>query len=144
MPTNLKFGAVRELRIVPRNRCFYVEFVYEAKEYSPTVDSSRVLGIDPGLNNWITCVSNVGTSFIIDGRHVKSMNRWYNKQISTHKEGKSQGFWSRRLANITEKRNRQMRDAINKAARLVIDHCVNMVLVELFLAGTKATNRRLT
>ena len=124
MPTNLKFGAVRELRILPRNRCFYVEFVYEAKEYSPTVDSSRVLGIDPGLNNWITCVSNVGTSFIIDGRHVKSMNRWYNKQISTHKEGKSQGFWSRRLAHITEKRNRQMRDAINKAARLVIDHCV--------------------
>jgi len=28
------------------------------------------------------------------------------------------------LASITEKRNRQMRDAVNKAARLVINHCL--------------------
>jgi putative transposase len=40
------------------------------------------------------------------------------------KEGKSQGFWSRILSYITEKRNRQMRDAVNKAARIVIDHCL--------------------
>jgi lycopene cyclase CruP len=37
---------------------------------------------------------------------------------------KPNGFWSNRLASLTEKRNRQMRDAINKAARLVINHCI--------------------
>jgi IS605 OrfB family transposase len=36
-----------------------------------------------------------------------------------------QGFWSKKLANITEKRNRLMRDAVNKAARLVISHCLD-------------------
>lgn len=76
------------------------------------------------LNNWLTCVSSVGTSFIIDGKHVKSLNRWYNKQISVLKENKTQGFWSKKLATITEKPNRQMRDAVNKAARLVINHCI--------------------
>ena len=39
-------------------------------------------------------------------------------------EGKANGFWSRHLAQITEKRNRQIRDAVNKAARLVINHCI--------------------
>ncbi len=66
----------------------------------------------------------MGTSLIVDGKHLKSMNRWYNKQISTIKENKPTGFWSNKLAAITEKRNRQIRDGINKAARIVINHCL--------------------
>jgi len=77
-----------------------------------------------GVDNWLSCVSNVGTSFIIDGKHLKSKNQWYNKQVATIKEGKPQGFWSKKLASIAEKRNRQMRDAVNKTARLVINHCL--------------------
>ena len=46
------------------------------------------------------------------------MNRLYNKQVANIKENKPQGFWNNRLAAITEKRNRQMRDGINKAARI--------------------------
>jgi IS605 OrfB family transposase len=51
------------------------------------------------------------------------MNQWYNKQISVLKENQPQGFWSKQLAGITEKRNRQIRDAVNKAARIVVNHC---------------------
>ncbi len=39
-------------------------------------------------------------------------------------EGQPNGFWSKQLARITERRNRQMRDAVNKAARLVVNHCL--------------------
>lgn len=39
-------------------------------------------------------------------------------------EGKPKGFWSNQLASITERRNRQMRDAVNKAARIVVNHCL--------------------
>ncbi len=124
LPTNLDFSDIKELRILPRNRCFYFEFVYKKEIQTIKLNQSNVLGIDPGLNNWLTCVSNVETSFIIDGKHIKSMNRWYNKQVSTIKENKPQGFWNNKLAAITEKRNRQMRDAINKAARIVINHCL--------------------
>jgi len=125
MPTNLDHKNIKEYRILPRNRQFYVEFVYQASIVNVDVDKSKVLGIDHGINNWLTCVSNVGTSFIIDGLHLKSLNQWYNKSIAKIKEGKPQGFWSNRLAAITEKRNRQMRDAVNKAARLVVNHCLN-------------------
>ena len=76
MPSNLRFEDIKELRILPRNRCFYAEFIYKTNTVKSDVDKSRVLGIDHGLNNWLTCVSNVGTSFIIDGRHLKSLNRW--------------------------------------------------------------------
>ncbi len=125
IPSNLAFSAIKELRILPRNRCFYWEFVYKKEVViKPRLNQENVLGIDHGVNNWLTCVSNVNTSLIVDGKQIKSMNRWYNKQISTIKENQPLGFWSNRLAAITEKRNRQIRDGINKAARIVINHCL--------------------
>lgn len=123
MPRNLDFKDIRELRILPRNRCFYAEFVYKLDTVKTSLNPDKALGIDPGMDNWLTCVSTAGNSFIIDGKHVKSLNRWYNKKVSTIKEGKPQGFWSKKLAHLTERRNRQIRDAVNKAARLVINHC---------------------
>jgi len=140
MPSNLDYKSIREFKTLPRNNCFYVEFVYKLETNKAELDSNLVLGIDPGLNNWLTCINNAGTSFIVDGKHLKSLNQWYNKQVSTIKEKKTQNFWhspphapgfqkpgerrSNKLAAVTEKRNRQMRDAVNKAARKVINHCL--------------------
>ncbi|MGB3509461.1 MAG: transposase [Microcoleaceae cyanobacterium] len=120
-PANLDFKDIKELRILPRNKCFYFEFVYKKEIEKVRLNQNNVLGIDPGLNNWLTCVSNVEISFIVDGKHIKSMNRWYNKQVANIKENKPQWFWNNRLAALSEKRNRQMRDGINKAARIVIN-----------------------
>ncbi|MDX2255463.1 MAG: transposase [Pseudanabaenaceae cyanobacterium bins.39] len=125
MPSNLDFADIKEIRILPRNQCFYAEFIYKVEVEKPVLDPSKALGIDHGIDNWLTCVSNIGTSFIVDGKWLKSANQWYNKSVATIKDGKPQGFWSHRLARITEKRNRQMRDAVNKAARIVINHCLN-------------------
>lgn len=124
MASNLDWDAIKEIRILPRHSCFYTEFVYEMKIHSVKLDQDKAISIDHGLNNWLTCVDTQGNSFIIDGKHLKSKNQWYNKEIATIKENKPQGFWSKRLAGITEKRNRQMRDAVNKAARLIINHCL--------------------
>ena len=124
MPSNLDFKAIREIRILPRNHQFYAEFVYKTESTVVEIDKSKVLGIDHGIDNWLTCVSNVGTSFIVDGLRLKSLNQWYNKSVAKIKEGKVQGFWSNRLAAITSKRNRQMGDAVNKAARIVINYCI--------------------
>jgi putative transposase len=125
MPSNLEFKEIREVIILPRNGCFYAEYVYKLNNVDTTLDPLKALGIDSGVNNWLTCISNIGTGFIVDGLHLKSLNRWFNKQFSTLKEGKPQGFWSKQLARITEKRNRQMRDAVNKAARIVVNHCLD-------------------
>ncbi|WP_237397278.1 IS200/IS605 family accessory protein TnpB-related protein [Okeania sp. KiyG1] len=65
------------------------------------------------------------------------MNRWYNKQVSTIKENQPTGFWSNRLASITEKRNRQIRDGINKAARIVINHCLKNTIGTIVFGWNK-------
>ena len=143
MPSNLEFDKIREVRILPRNGCFYAEFVYQLDKVEVALDPLKALGIDPGLNNWLTCVSNVGTSFMVDGLNLKSLNRWYNKQISTLKDGKPQRFWSKRLADITEKRNRQVRDAVNKAARLVLNHCLENSIGTVVFGWNKGQRQQL-
>jgi putative transposase len=55
---------------------------------------------------------------------VKSINQWYNKRVATLKKGKPQGYWDEQLAHITEKRNLQMRDGVNKVAKLVVYHFI--------------------
>ncbi|MBD2690267.1 RNA-guided endonuclease InsQ/TnpB family protein [Anabaena catenula] len=124
MPSNLEHKNIQEYRILPRNNQFYLELVYKISPIKADLNIDNVLSIDHGLNNWLTCISNVGTSFLIDGRKLKSMNQWYNKRVSVLKENQPPGFWSKQLASITEKRNRQIRDAINKSARIVINHCL--------------------
>lgn len=86
MPSNLEYSTIKEYRILPRNGCFYLELIYKIEVIQAEVDPSKVLGIDHGINNWLTCVSNVGTSFIVDGKHLKSLNHWYNKRTSILKE----------------------------------------------------------
>ncbi|MGB3513162.1 MAG: IS200/IS605 family accessory protein TnpB-related protein, partial [Microcoleaceae cyanobacterium] len=83
------------------------------------------------------------------------MNRWYNKQISTIKENQPQGFWSNKLAAITEKRDcfpaecganvprNQMRDGINKAARIVINHCLAWQLGTIVFGWNKGQKNQI-
>ncbi|MDJ0519603.1 MAG: transposase [Trichodesmium sp. MO_231.B1] len=58
------------------------------------------------------------------GKRSNLVWQWYNKQVAKIKTEKPQGYWDEELAKITEKRNRQMRDNINKATRFIINWCL--------------------
>ena len=118
------------IRILPRNRVLYAEYVYNDNESIVGgtcllgLDPTAALGIDPGTVNWITGVSTLNKSFIIDGRQLKSINQRYNRAVAKMKKGKPQAYWDDELAELAEKRNRVMRDAINKTARFVVNYCL--------------------
>lgn len=119
-PTNIHPDRIREVRIFPRNRCFYVEWIYQREVEQHNLNPANALGIDPGVKNWLTCVSTQGESFIIDGRQPNFWNHTLNREVAKHNEG----YWSKKLALMTEKRNRRMRDYINKAARKIANYCI--------------------
>jgi len=70
---------------------------------------------------------------LIDARTMKAMNQLWNRKVSTYKEGKTQDYWDGWLDRITRKRNHQMRDGINKTAKLIIDHCLKYGIGTLVL-----------
>ncbi len=143
-PSNLEWSAIQELQIVPRANYFDAVWITKAEQKtSYPLDIERVLSIDHGLDNWLTCTTNIGTSFIVDGKHLKAMNQWYNKRVAVIKKGKTQDFWCGLLDRITTKRNRVMRDAVNKAARLVINHCLENNIGTIVFGWNKGQKQEL-
>ena len=125
MPSNIEFSMVKEFTILPKNGAFYLELSYEIKKEKHDLDMNRALSIDLGTaDNLAACVDNLGNSFLIDARAMKAMNQLWNKKVATRKEGKKEGDWDTWLDRVTRKRNHQMRDGINKAAKLIVDHCL--------------------
>jgi IS605 OrfB family transposase len=123
-PSNLDWGKIKELQIVPRAMGFDAVWIHQSDAVQQVqAIPGKFLSIDHGVNNWLTCVTP-DASFIVDGYHLKSLNQGYNRQVSIIKTGKPQAFWCNLLDRLTAKRNRQMRDAVNKAARVVINHCL--------------------
>jgi len=125
LPKNLDFKKVKEFTILPKNGEFYLESSYEIPKVAIELDINQALSIDLGTSsNLMACVDTLGNSFLVDSRQAKSMNQYYNKRVANYKEGKSQGFWDGFLDRITRKRNHQMRDMVNKAVRVAVDHCL--------------------
>lgn len=126
MPSNINYSRVKEFTILPKNGAFYLEMSYELdKPEKIELDINQALSIDLGTaDNLAACVDTLGNSFLIDSRQLKAMNQLWNKRVSTRKEGQPQGYWDDYLDEVTRKRNHQMRDGINKAARIIIDHCL--------------------
>ena len=121
-----KADQIAEVRIIPQLGKLWAEFVYKVEEKRATnLDYSQAIGIDPGIDNWLTCVTTQGNSFIFDGRQVKSVNARYNKLVAKYKKGKSDFYWDEKLDKITHHRSCFIRDAINKAARFIINYCLN-------------------
>ncbi|MGK7943208.1 MAG: RNA-guided endonuclease InsQ/TnpB family protein, partial [Microcystaceae cyanobacterium] len=128
IPSGFGFNAnqIAEVRIVPQNGKLWAEYVYKTEPLkSANLDYSEALGIDHGLNNWLTCVSTQGKSLIINGRKVKSINQRSNRFVAKHKQGKDQTYWDEELDQATHQRNCHKRDAVNKAARFIINYCLN-------------------
>lgn len=123
--TNVKQEELKQVRIVPQATCYVVEVIYEKKEQDLNLDKSRVLSIDLGLNNFCTCISNVGEKpFIINGRIMKSFNQWFNKKRAKWMEFVGDKRISNRLRWLNNRRNFWIEDKLHKISRWIIDYCI--------------------
>lgn len=126
MPSNLDFTRVKEFTILPKNGAFYLECSYIVEAIETCLDINQALSIDLGTaSNLLACVDTLGNSFLVDSRQAKAMNQLYNKRIANRKQGKAKDYWDRVLDRFTRKRNHQMRDMVNKAARIAVNHCLD-------------------
>lgn len=125
MPSSIEYSKVKEFTILPKNGAFYLEMSYEMQKQRHALDINQALSIDLGITeNLAACVDTLGNSFLVDARAIKAMNQLWNKKVSTRKEGRPEAYWDSWLDRVTRKRNHQMRDGVNKAAKLIIEHCL--------------------
>ncbi len=129
-PSRLAGKTVKEVRILPmeKARFFQVQCVYEAeKEPQPHLSTDKALAIDLGLDNLATCVNSTdGSSFIIDGQSLKSLNHQYNVRMAQLQSILDQQKYPRseQMARITMNRHHRVRDYMMKSARYIVNYCL--------------------
>ena len=130
IPPILLDKTIKEIRIIPKAnaRFFEIHYIYEAECIQRNLNTNNALALDLGINNLVTAVSNVGKSFIIDGKRLKSINQWFNKESARLQSIKDKQHFGRKLTNrqkvIVRNRNNKVNDYMNKTARKVIDYCI--------------------
>ena len=106
-----------------------IQYIYEAECVQRNLNTDNALALDLGINNLVTAVSSNGKSFIIDGRRLKSINQWFNKENTRLQSIKDKQHFGKKATNrqkaIARDRNNKVNDYMNKAARKVIDYCIN-------------------
>jgi len=119
---------IKQIRLVPQFGCYKIEVVYERKEKELKKDNNNYLSIDLGLNNLATCFDNKNLkSFIINGKPLKSINQYYNKQkvvLQSNLKKNHNKYNSRRINRLTLKRNNKISDYLHKSSRIIVDYCL--------------------
>ena len=124
--TNVKKDELKQVRIVPQATCYVVEVIYERKETDLNLDKDNFLSIDLGLNNLCSCISNVGIKpFIINGKVIKSLNRWYNKKKARLMSYVGDKGTSMRIRKIALYRNCWIDDKMHKISKYIVNFCVS-------------------
>ena len=133
---------IKRVQILPRADAQYFEYrvLYEQDvEEIETIDGSW-LGIDLGVDNLATCCDWRGQSFIVDGRHLKSQNRHYNRRLAHYQSIKDkQGIDSttQRIEKLYQKRRFAINDYLNKAVRLITDYCIEHRIDTVYIGDGK-------
>ena len=121
---------IKEIRIIPKfnARFFEVQYTYEVQEEQRNLDKTHALAIDFGINNLATCVTSKGKSFIIDGKKLKSINQWFNKENARLQSIKDKQKYGKkptlRQKYLYSSRNNKVNDYMSKTARKIINYCL--------------------
>lgn len=130
IPPILVDKKIKEIRILPKSkaRFFEIQYTYEAEYIQRNLNQNNTLALDLGLNNLVTAVSSEGRSFIIDGKRLKSINQWFNKENARLQSIKDKQGNKRKTTNrqkiLADKRSRQVNDYMSKTAKKIIDYCI--------------------
>ena len=130
IPPILLDKKIKEIRVIPKFRAKYfeIQYTYQVDNIQNNLDLTKALSIDVGVNNLCSCVTSDGFSFIIDGKKIKSINQWYNKEnarLQSIKDKQGSTYLTNKQINLVTNRNNKINDYISKTCRHIINFCID-------------------
>ena len=131
----------KQARIIPHGGEICIELVYEIPEVEEKADNGKYAAIDIGVDNLAALAWNTGKRPVLfKGTPLKSVNQYYNKQMAKRRsicERMNGRHSSKRIAQLTAKRNRKVEDYLHKASRKVVDLCAEQDVSVLVIGKNK-------
>lgn len=92
------------------------------------------------------CVGKRHIFFIIDGRKLKSINQWYNKEnsrLQSDKDLRGIKYITKRQELLINKRNNRVNDYINKTCRYIINYCLDNKIGNLVIGYNETLQKNI-
>lgn len=136
------FQKINQVKIKPVRDYLRVEIIYTIKlEDKLNRNSNRIISIDLGIDNLATIINNINKRpIIINGKPLKSINHYYNKQkayLQERLERCQKKKTSKRLQRLSEKRNNKIADYLHKTSKLIIDYCNQFKIGTIIIGYSK-------
>lgn len=127
LPDYIDYKTVQQIDIVKtQNRTIKVLILYSVPKVPLKEDNNRVLGIDLGLDNLMSVVSNTNDfkPLIYDGKPLKAINQFCNKQVSKLKS-LSKNIITEKICSIYRNRMNKINDYLHKCSSHLINQAVS-------------------
>lgn len=117
------------VRFVPHGSHYTMEVVTEVEVPNKVESESKcIASIDLGVNNLVTLTNNIGLKpIIINGKGIKSINQYYNKQkakLQSDLKLRNNKHWSKALETLTYKRNNRVKNFMHNVSHYIINYCI--------------------
>ncbi|ADH97782.1 RNA-guided endonuclease InsQ/TnpB family protein [Salisediminibacterium selenitireducens] len=128
MPKNLMDKKISYIEIVPKQngRFFEAHYVYEVpvSQMKKQKTTTKALSCDLGVDYLLSCATNQGDTFLVNGKRLKSINQYFNKEISRLKQknienGLSKRIVTNQMASLWCKRNLQIDGYLSQTVGLL-------------------------
>ena len=124
IPKELYDKKIHQMRVVPRKEEYYIEFSYSTLEEKKQISNEEILGIDLGINNLMTIGTTKKEGYIIDGKRLKSIYQYYNKQVAYYQSKLPKDIYqTKRLNNLRKRLESRVENYLNNAVSQVIKYC---------------------
>ena len=139
---NINVNDVKFVRVVPNTtrKTITVEVGYEAK-CKPRINTNNIASIDLGVSNLAALTFTNNKPIIINGRPIKSINRYYNKEIgklqAIAKTVNNSEYRTNRMTKIILKRNNRIKNYLHKATRYIVNQLVENKISTLIVGYNK-------
>lgn len=142
---NTKIKKLQQVRILPRNRHIVIEIVYRIEIQELQLGNGKYISIDIGLDNLTAITNNIGIKpIVINGKGLKSINKYYNKELSYYKEiakRMNKLDYTNKMNKLTIKRNNKVNDFVHKASKYVIDYALENDISAIVVGNNKDWKR---
>jgi putative transposase len=137
-----KTPSIKEATIIPDGDGYIVIIKHEIPEVKTQKENGLVAGTDLGVNNLSAVSTNVknATNFIINGRPLKSINQYFNKELaalrSRYDKCKTRSGKKKiqaKIRKLCRKRNHKVEDYLHKASRMLVNRLVSLGVTHLIV-----------
>jgi len=125
-------GSPKVIEIMPlsKTRIYKVHIITELPLITQKEDNEIYMSIDLGINNLMTCYITTGKTFIISGRQLLSINRYFDKMIAYYQSIAYAGQSAnkdkyhkdtKRIVTLYAKRRKQIKHLLHTATKRVVE-----------------------